>query len=189
MHKKIQSQKGFTLIELLVVITIIGILATGTSTVYTSAQQKARDSIRQVDIMAFKGAIEQSYTDLAKYPQSANIGGDATATNCIKNATTGLVAKGYLAKFPIDPKSGEIGSDNTRFRYHYGAKKASNGIAGQLYEFSANFENQSNNNKKDEGGDDANRWEVGVGIDSVRSGTSATNPYSVILTTPIAIFE
>ncbi|MGB2110743.1 MAG: type IV pilin protein, partial [Patescibacteria group bacterium] len=39
---KLQSiKKGFTLIELLVVITIIGILATGATTVFTSQIQKA----------------------------------------------------------------------------------------------------------------------------------------------------
>ena len=66
-HEKF-AQKGFTLIELLVVITIIGILATGATAVYTSAQQKARDSIRQNDILALKSAVEQVFGDDAQYP-------------------------------------------------------------------------------------------------------------------------
>jgi prepilin-type N-terminal cleavage/methylation domain-containing protein len=46
---------GFTLIELLVVITIIGILATGATSVYTSQIQKARDSTRISDIHILRG--------------------------------------------------------------------------------------------------------------------------------------
>jgi type IV pilus assembly protein PilA len=52
---KLQNTKlGFTLIELLVVITIIGILATGAVSVYTSQIQKARDSTRLTDIGAVR---------------------------------------------------------------------------------------------------------------------------------------
>jgi len=46
--------KGFTLIELLVVITIIGILATGAVSVYTSQIQKSRDSVRLTDVKALQ---------------------------------------------------------------------------------------------------------------------------------------
>ena len=60
--------KGFTLIELLVVITIIGILATGATAVYTSQIQKARDSNRVTDIKSLQGAVEQAYADLSEYP-------------------------------------------------------------------------------------------------------------------------
>jgi prepilin-type N-terminal cleavage/methylation domain-containing protein len=51
---KTGSKKAFTLIELLVVITIIGILATGATAVYTSQIQKARDTTRINDIEALK---------------------------------------------------------------------------------------------------------------------------------------
>lgn len=47
---KLLQKKGFTLIELLVVITIIGILATGATAVYTSQIQKARDTTRINDL-------------------------------------------------------------------------------------------------------------------------------------------
>jgi general secretion pathway protein G len=60
---KLQDKKGFTLIELLVVITIIGILATGATTVYTSQIQKARDTTRISDMKALQSAIEQVYQD------------------------------------------------------------------------------------------------------------------------------
>ncbi|MCT4592466.1 MAG: prepilin-type N-terminal cleavage/methylation domain-containing protein [Candidatus Gracilibacteria bacterium] len=178
MLSKLKNKKAFTLIELLVVITIIGILATGASTVYVGSQQKARDSIRQTDIMALKGAIEQSYTDLAKY----------LSPDEIDHNTNGIKVKGYIVDFVSDPKSGEADTQ-TSFVYTYNAARSpGNHIAGQLYEFSANFENQSNNDKEDEGGDDNTRWEVGVGIDrltndgvSTTTDTSAptgTNEYS-----------
>jgi len=65
---KLQNKKGFTLIELLVVITIIGILATGATTVYTSQIQKARDTTRINDIKALQSAVEQVYQDSGEYP-------------------------------------------------------------------------------------------------------------------------
>ena len=49
-------KKAFTLIELLVVITIIGILATGGTAVYTSQIKKARDSNRIQDIKQIQWA-------------------------------------------------------------------------------------------------------------------------------------
>ena len=61
-------KKGFTLIELLVVITIIGILATGATSVYTSQIQKARDTTRVSDVKALQSAIEQYYQDKSYYP-------------------------------------------------------------------------------------------------------------------------
>jgi general secretion pathway protein G len=63
-------QKGFTLIELLVVITIIGILATGAVTTFTSQIQKARDTTRISDIKALQSATEQSYQDTSVYPET-----------------------------------------------------------------------------------------------------------------------
>lgn len=69
-----QKRTGFTLIELLVVITIIGILATGAVTVYTSQIQKARDTTRIRDVDALKGAAEQVYQDESEYPTLTNFG-------------------------------------------------------------------------------------------------------------------
>jgi general secretion pathway protein G len=62
-------KKGFTLIELLVVITIIGILATGAVTTFTSQIQKARDTTRISDVKALQSGIEQFYQDTSAYPQ------------------------------------------------------------------------------------------------------------------------
>jgi len=66
--KQQKTKLGFTLIELMVVITIIGILATGAVSVYTSQIQKARDSNRVTSIKTLQTAVEQSYSDLSEYP-------------------------------------------------------------------------------------------------------------------------
>ncbi len=66
---KCSLKQGFTLIELLVVITIIGILATGAVSVYTSQIQKARDTTRINDVKALQSGVEQYYQDTYVYPQ------------------------------------------------------------------------------------------------------------------------
>jgi len=161
--KKLLSIKGFTLIELLVVITIIGILATGATTIYTSAQQKARDSIRQTDLLSLKSAIEQSYGDKGAYPKPSEM-------------FTSLVGGGYLASLPKDPKTGQFDTQ-TRFIYAYGASMdEDNNVAGQEYELSANYENEGNGLSKEpvaaDSGDDDTRWEIGVNMDHVDTTVS-----------------
>lgn len=64
--QKIKS--GFTLIELLVVITIIGILATGWVSVFTTQLQGARDSTRVNDMKLMETAIHQYFNDNSIYP-------------------------------------------------------------------------------------------------------------------------
>jgi general secretion pathway protein G len=62
---KLQSiKKGFTLIELLVVITIIGILATGGVSVFTTQLQGARDSTRISDMKLIETGIYQYFSDI-----------------------------------------------------------------------------------------------------------------------------
>jgi len=84
------SKKGFTLIELLVVITIIGILATGATSTYTTQIQKARDTTRVNDVKALQSATEQVYQDLMEYPD-----------NTIASFSSVL---DYLDKYPTDSK-------------------------------------------------------------------------------------
>ena len=97
------STRGFTLIELLVVITIIGILATGATTVYTSQIQKARDTTRISDVKALQSGIEQAYQDASVYPASGA-------------AFSGVAI--YTPKFPKDPKTGQS-TANTSLDYAY----------------------------------------------------------------------
>jgi general secretion pathway protein G len=69
---KIQSiKKGFTLIELLVVITIIGILATGGVSVFTTQLQGARDSTRIGDMKLMETGVHQYFNDQGTYPPEA----------------------------------------------------------------------------------------------------------------------
>jgi prepilin-type N-terminal cleavage/methylation domain-containing protein len=132
MNKAIQ--KGFTLIELLVVITIIGILATGAVTTFTSQIQKARDTTRITDIKALQSAIEQVYQDQTEYPQANEFVTDLTD---------------YMERLPQDPKHAQPcnantaagGSTTTDCGYAYISTPDANGILYGEYEVSTAFEN------------------------------------------------
>lgn len=64
------GKKRFTLIEFLVAITIITLIAIVSFVVYTSSQQKARDTLRLSDIQSIKKAVHLQYTDAGEYPSS-----------------------------------------------------------------------------------------------------------------------
>lgn len=138
--------KGFTLIELLVVITIIGILATGATAVYSTAQEKSRDSVRISDTQAVSTAVQQAYTDDSAYAK------DATELNALQ-------ADGYIAGLPTDPKTGNTGYD---YYYVTGANAAA--VADQTFEVSTLFENANNTSSKSavDNGNDATRFEEGT---------------------------
>lgn len=156
------KKSGFTLIELLVVITIIGILATGATTVYTSQIQKARDTTRVNDIKALQAGIEQSYQDKGTYPNAGlDIG---TSQQGFADVTQ------YTPKLPKDPKTGQK-STNSNFDYTYAVAGDTNGIPGQSYEVSTTFENSGNIDSKAEGdgGTDDFRLEQGTGVDTALS--------------------
>jgi len=113
-----KAKSGFTLIELLVVITIIGILATGAVTVYTTQIQKARDTTRIRDVDALKGAAEQVYQDDAEYPSS---------TTFYEQMNT------YIKRLPGDSKHGQTcnsgaGGTTTVCGYAYVVGDDSNSI-------------------------------------------------------------
>lgn len=131
---KLQRIKsGFTLIELLVVITIIGILATGAVSIYTSQIQKARDSTRITSINALKASVEQVYQDASTYP---------LATTFITQVAV------YMENFPKDPKHSQP-CNNTWWGtvdcgFAYVTWPDSNGILFGTYELSTAFENTWN---------------------------------------------
>ena len=154
--------KGFTLIELLVVITIIGILATGWVTVFTSQLERARDSTRITDISQLQGAIEQYNSDSGEYPRrNQNSGQLRTALEV------------YIPwLFPQDPRQ-EIqacrAADNTRIicRYMYGWSNNS-GIDYEIstrFESAANVRNMADNDN--DGGNDDNSYETWINIASI----------------------
>lgn len=160
LHKSIKS--GFTLIELLVVITIIGILATGAVTVYTSQIQKARDTTRIKDIDALRGAAEQVYQDASEYPH---------ADTFITDMTT------YIKRFPSDAKHGQTcNGTNALCGYAYVTGPDSNTIDYGAYEFSTTFENEANRIRKAEndGGLDDVRLEQGLDLDALGTVVSPT---------------
>lgn len=155
-------KKGFTLIELLVVITIIGILATGATTVFTSQIQKARDSTRITDLKAVLSWVEQVYQDTSEYP--------------VKWAAfTWVVA--YVPKLPTDPKSGQANA-NTAFDYLYNVGTDENGVLFQEYELSTTFEQNGNISSKavNDGWADSYRLEIGLDLDDSTNLGSEAKP-------------
>lgn len=175
---KLQNKKGFTLIELLVVITIIGILATGATWVYTSQIQKARDTTRINDITALRSWIEQVYWDKWGYPNTGN-------------ASAGLPwfleVKNYLNKLPVDPKTGQK-SATSNYDYTYWVAADSNAIKWQTFEVSTHFENSWNLTDKagkDWGSEDT-RLEFWISLDTIWTQfNNATTPGGWVTTTTI----
>lgn len=150
---KLQSiKKGFTLIELLVVITIIGILATGGTAIYTSQIQKARDSTRVTSINALKGAVEQVYQDEFEYPHANTFVTEVSP---------------YLENMPSDPKHAQPCNNingTVDCWFAYVANVDTNGILFGSFELSTAFENQGNVTSKAERWDNWNddaRLEIG----------------------------
>ncbi len=140
--KIISTKKAFTLIELLVVITIMGILATGATSIYTSQIQKARDSTRITDINALRSAIEQVYQDNSEYPRSNNF---------LEWGAWQTWVKDYMQSIPSDSKHGQpcnTSWDTTTFWvdcwYAYIAGADANGIDYWAYEISTAFEAEWN---------------------------------------------
>lgn len=153
--------KGFTLIELLVVITIIGILATGAVTVFTSQIQKARDTTRINDIKSLQTAVEQTYQDSAQYPSATG----STFTGAID---------AYIELIPQDPKHSQncndSGGSGTTCVYAYNVANDS-GITNGKYELSTGFEaagsvSSKANSSIDNGGDN-DRFELGIDVSGV----------------------
>lgn len=166
--------KGFTLIELLVVITIIGILATGATTIYTSQIQKARDTTRISDVKALQSAVEQVYQDGSEYPHS----------DLFLTGSTGVGVSTYMPKLPRDPKNGQACNDGglgaagaTVCLYTYRPAQDDNGIKFAKYIISTGFE--SAGKVKSDGARDAGlfdfRWEAGNGnIGATKVDTNVT---------------
>lgn len=152
-------QKGFTLIELLVVITIIGILATGAVTTFTSQIQKARDTTRITDVKSLESSIQQFYQDTSVYPQGAIDWTSGSST----------LVTDYLPTLAQDPKHDQT-CNSSRCGYVYTVGSDSVGINQGAFEVSTAFENQGNvtnkaNDTTDNGNDPA-RLEIGAGSPS-----------------------
>jgi general secretion pathway protein G len=81
------SGAGFTLIELMIVMSLIVILASIGLAVYTNSVTKAKESVLKEDLFRMRDAIDQYYSDKAKYPSSLQ----------------DLVSEKYLRSIPVDP--------------------------------------------------------------------------------------
>jgi len=166
---KLQRTKlGFTLIELLVVITIIGILATGATSVYTSQIQKARDTTRINDAKALQSGIEQFYQDTAEYP--------LWLTDWTSLATTSVMT--YLPSLAEDPKHDQT-CNGSRCWYVYIVNSDTNWIIQWSYEVSTAFENQWNVDNKawsaQDNWDDDARLEVWLDTDTASVGNNTVS--------------
>ncbi len=170
--KKQITKLGFTLIELLVVITIIGILATGATTIYTSQLQKARDSTRVTSMKALQWAVEQFYSDISEYPSTKTY--SATNTNCNvwdwNNDLHCLIYLWYMRKFPKDPKDGQKGTESPLLML-YKVQDDTNTVNNQLYELSIWFEARASviSKASKDAGNDKNRLEAWPAADLINT--------------------
>jgi len=181
--KKITNKLAFTLIELLVVITIIGILATGATTVYTSQIQKARDSTRLTDVTALRWALEQAFQDMQEYPSTDNPATTPSSDDCTsdpsgKSNISCVVSMWYLNSLPSDPKKGQSGN-SWALDYTYNVADL-DWVTHQIYEISTWVESNWNrswkaSNNKDWWNDN-NRiemWVVGKSIHTCTKWTAS----------------
>lgn len=95
---------GFTLLEMLVVIGIIAVLVSMGFVSYSTAQKKARDAKRKLEISSIKNAMEQYYTlcngsypiaDAGKVPEPINAD---TGAGCSTDQV-------IMQTVPLDPKT------------------------------------------------------------------------------------
>ena len=92
------KKKSFTLIEILVVTTIIGLLATTASTIYSQLGKQSRDARRKTDLEQIRSALEL-------YRSNNNVYQASVSTNC-SNYTALTGSPTYIQSMPSDPKTG-----------------------------------------------------------------------------------
>lgn len=102
------TKRGFTLIELLVAISIIAILSLVGLTLFSSAQQQARDGRRRGDLEAIRQALEIYRNVNGFYPKTGGSGGWVTSNSAtspwLKPTAAGDPGLDtYMSKVPTDP--------------------------------------------------------------------------------------
>ena len=133
------NKKAFTLIELLVVITIIGILAVGAVSVFTTQLEWARDSTRINDLKIMETACHQIYNDTTEYPAISAFETDIEP---------------YISKALVDPKSGKStcwatdGDRSQICQWYYTVDDDSYGSINSVFKVWAHFEKLTNFERK-----------------------------------------
>ena len=79
--------RGFTLLEMLVVISIIGVLVGVGAVSYSTAQKKARDTKRNMDLKAVQNCMEQNYSVNNSQYEELTGGIDDVPIQCGDNKT------------------------------------------------------------------------------------------------------
>jgi|GEM_PF-2725952 len=113
-------RRAFTLVEVLTVIVIIGILASLTAYIYSSALARSRDSQRLSDISSIRNALEQYFLDERRYPpHKENLSSPIYAARwqlergfpCQNASESSYLTPLYLTSIPEDPRYrlGELG--------------------------------------------------------------------------------
>jgi len=93
--KKFLTKKSFTLIEILVVATIIALLASGGTVVYTQLNRAGRDAKRKADLEQIRAALEMYRSNNNQY-YSGGFNNNCQNVNWLGS---------YLSSLPNDPKS------------------------------------------------------------------------------------
>lgn len=171
------GRQGFTLVELLVVIAIIAILAAVVVLIINPLEltRRGRDSARLTDLaniqQAINVAVQEATTsaqdilcasgwDGSKCSGQSNVGGRTSDGNGWAKVNLSTQQSVSVPTLPVDP------TNSTTYHYTY----CSNGAT---WEIDTKLESVQQNGKMgNDGGDEADKYEVGSKLDLINVGGS-----------------